>query len=189
MKREPTKNGNTTKAPLLPEWEKNTVYLSSPEHVSYLKNQAELRDLYRRLEQALRTYAQVQRFATPAPAGGEAWPGEALPDVWLRDFAPMQRLDGSFLAFNYRPENLAANEAGHAQQALLQRLPASLDVKRSPLVLDGGSVVTNGRGDYIVSKVVYPSRYSDSLKALIHELNSCIARFSISSLSITLTTS
>ncbi|MDH4247145.1 MAG: agmatine deiminase family protein [Deltaproteobacteria bacterium] len=156
MKREPTKKGQSNKAPLLPEWEKNTVYLSSPEDIPYLKNQAELRDLYGRLEQVLRPHTQVRRFGTSAAAGSDAWPGQALPDVWLRDFAPMQRSDGSFLAFDYRPGYLAAKEAAHTQRALLERLPERFDVKRSPLVLDGGSVVTNGRGDYIVSQVAYP---------------------------------
>ena len=132
------------------------MYLSSPEGISYLKNQAEHCDLYRQLVRVLQPYAQVRRFTSPQSTGSAAWPGEALPDVWLRDFAPMQRGDGRFLAFSYRPDYLAANEAAHIQQALMERLPDNIDLKRCSLALDGGSVVTNGRGDYIVSQVVYP---------------------------------
>lgn len=77
-----------------------------------------------------------------------------VPDIWVRDFAPVQTRAGLF-KFRYAPSYLPRRDARHIEQAFVRWLEsAGVFVEPVDLVVDGGNVCYNGTDSIVLTERV-----------------------------------
>jgi agmatine/peptidylarginine deiminase len=88
---------------------------------------------------------------------GDRVPGENLlagtmPDVWIRDFAPVRTVHGSF-KFRYLPAYLHQDDARAIERGFMEwHRSVGLEAELVDLVLDGGNFVYNGTDSVVISE-------------------------------------
>ena len=74
-----------------------------------------------------------------------------IPDIWIRDFAPIVTPKGLF-KFRYEPNYLPQKHAGQVDKSIrifCQKL--DLQAENMPLILDGGNFVFNGKDKAVIT--------------------------------------
>jgi agmatine deiminase len=74
-------------------------------------------------------------------------------DQWVRDYFPIQRHDGVFIAYTYQPDYLKGYSHLVTHWKKIRGLPRTWKVEDCGLILDGGNVVLNQRSAILTSKV------------------------------------
>lgn len=75
-------------------------------------------------------------------------------DIWVRDYAPIQRHDGVFVSYTYRPDYLGDCPRLVTDWTTVKGFPETWKVENSGLILDGGNVVMHGRSAIVTEKVL-----------------------------------
>lgn len=76
----------------------------------------------------------------------------SIPDVWIRDFAPVRTLRGSF-KFHYLPAYLRQDDARAIERGFMQwHRSVGLETELVDLVLDGGNFVYNSTDSVVISE-------------------------------------
>jgi agmatine/peptidylarginine deiminase len=90
----------------------------------------------------------------------------SIPDIWIRDFAPVRTAAGIF-KFRYQPAYLDAHHARTIDDAFMRWSDSvGLEAERIDLVLDGGNFVYDGAGCAVVTERILsdnPSRSGDEI--------------------------
>ena len=78
----------------------------------------------------------------------------SVPDIWIRDFAPVRTAAGTF-KFRYQPAYLRRQDALFIERGFMHWF-RSVGLEASPLdlILDGGNFVYNGRDSAIITERV-----------------------------------
>ncbi len=168
---------------LLPDWSTSSVTLVLPTAAMYVYNEhlAALELFYADLLRELCKYEERVTCLVPDPAHAEKMarlsgaPLEvfrvaSLPDVWIRDFAPLPMHDG-YVKFVYNPLYSRKKFNRQVDAALLAHLAEQgLAVRSSPIVLEGGNLVHNGAGIGIATEKIYALNRGRSRADLVREL-------------------
>lgn len=79
---------------------------------------------------------------------------EGTRDIWARDYCPIQRHDGKFVSFTYRPDYL---RNGYRRLITdwrqVRPVPESINLVNCGLVLDGGNIVLHDRSAIVTDKI------------------------------------
>ncbi len=95
-------------------------------------------------------------------------------DIWTRDWAPIQRHDGVFVSYTYRPDYLRGYQGLVTDWRKVTGLPATRKVADSGLILDGGNVVLHEKAAIVTEKVftenpnLSPARVISRLRDAFH---------------------
>lgn len=143
---------------LVPDWDTKRVLLVLPvaEMELYGRFLPELEYFYADFLRELARYdevaclvpdaARAEKMMRLSGLGAERFLRASIPDIWVRDFAPLCTR-GEFVRFDYEPASdpqAASRRVCHAFAAHLgeRRIPS----RREPLALDGGNLIHNGAG-------------------------------------------
>jgi agmatine deiminase len=155
-------------APLLPDWEADTVLLIAPAgHMGvYDSHLPELLSFYADFAATVAASdravcvrsGEPEQRASPSPEipARLHWCEGRIGDIWVRDFAPLQTISGA-VAFIYDPEYAPRRHSRSVQQSLLGLLrtdPAFAGigpVVQVDLRLEGGNITHDGAGTAIVT--------------------------------------
>jgi agmatine deiminase len=74
-------------------------------------------------------------------------------DIWARDYLPIQRHDGVFVSYTYRPDYLRGCPQLVTDWRTVKGLPEAWKVEDCGLILDGGNVVLCDRSAVVTEKV------------------------------------
>lgn len=89
-------------------------------------------------------------------------------DVWCRDYMPLQLDKERYLCYEYKPDYLMknANNRKYITDSLNVCRDMQLNIKETPLIIDGGNVVKVGNKAIMTEKVFVenPSIDEDTLK-------------------------
>lgn len=89
-------------------------------------------------------------------------------DVWCRDYMPLQLDKERYLCYEYKPDYLMknANNRKYITDSLNVCRDIQLNIKETPLIMDGGNVVKVGNKAIMTEKVFVenPSMDEDTLK-------------------------
>lgn len=89
-------------------------------------------------------------------------------DVWCRDYMPLQLDKERYLCYEYKPDYLmnSARNRKYITDSLNVCRDMQLNIKETPLIMDGGNVVKVGNKAIMTEKVFVenPSMDEDSLK-------------------------
>src|SRR5262245_22293053 len=115
--------------------------------------------------------ARAERMMRLTGLGPDYFPRARIPDIWIRDFAPISTR-GAFVRFEYDPyaaPKAANRRVSHAFAAHLgQRRIAS---RREPLALECGNLVHNGEGVGLATRaLVACNRGQDAAERARHAL-------------------
>jgi agmatine deiminase len=76
----------------------------------------------------------------------------SIPDIWIRDFAPVRTVVGSF-KFQYLPSYLSEKHAQLIEHGFMQWFRSvGLEAESVELLLDGGNFVYNGRDSVVITE-------------------------------------
>jgi agmatine/peptidylarginine deiminase len=76
----------------------------------------------------------------------------SIPDIWIRDFAPVRTMHGSF-KFRYLPAYLRQEDARTVERGFMVWLRSvGLEAEPVDLVLDGGNFVYNGTDSVVITE-------------------------------------
>ena len=98
-------------------------------------------------------------------------------DVWCRDYMPLQLDKERYLCYEYKPDYLMKN--GNNRKYITDSLNVcrdmQLNIKETPLIMDGGNVVKVGNKAIMTEKVFVenPSMDEDSLKKQLEKQMEC----------------
>jgi agmatine/peptidylarginine deiminase len=96
--------------------------------------------------------AHAEKMARLTGLDIETFPQASLPDIWIRDYAPLRGADG-WVKFRYRPayskDKLNRNIDAAAIDLMAKR---GLELDLQTLALEGGNLVHNGAGVAIASE-------------------------------------
>lgn len=76
-------------------------------------------------------------------------------DIWIRDYAPLQLTDGTFIQYKFNPPYAPYSYNKWVDAAIKTHLPSQ---KSLPLVLDGGNFIHNGKTAICTDRI-----YTDNL--------------------------
>lgn len=151
----------------VPDWQTGRVTLVLPtaEMYAYNAELAALELLYADLVRELSLREDVACLVPAAPdaekmarlsgLSPECFPVVRLPDIWVRDFAPVAALPAS-VKFRYRPLYSDAKLNAAIDEAFLAYLDKiGAPVRLDDLVLEGGNFVHDGAGTGIVTEKVF----------------------------------
>lgn len=98
-------------------------------------------------------------------------------DVWCRDYMPLQLDKERYLCYEYKPDYLMknANNRKYITDSLNVCRDMQLNIKETPLIMDGGNVVKVGNKAIMTEKVFVenPSMDEDSLKKQLEKQMEC----------------
>lgn len=101
---------------------------------------------------------------------------EHTKDIWLRDFMPVQRKDGTYISFRYEPSYLS--DTPELRTVFRQDIAAQLDISvmYSNINLDGGNVVFSpSKGKAIISDRVFSENPGYGRAALVRKLEELLS--------------
>jgi len=164
---------------LIPEWENDRVILVLPNvFMNYYNDDlAELELFYADFLVNIAKYDQVSCFV-PNLAYAEKmarltglslaiFPLANFPDIWLRDFAPIQ-LENGYVKFIYNPSYTVQKVNDKLSKIFLNTLSFQ-PLKELDICLEGGNFIHNGEGTIIVTEKIY-SQNKNKTKLEINEL-------------------
>ncbi len=86
----------------------------------------------------------------------------SVPDIWIRDFAPVRTTAGSF-KFQYSPAYLGKRDAQYVEKGFVRWFRSvGLEAEDIPLVLDGGNFCYNGGDSAVVTERILKDNMSYS---------------------------
>lgn len=98
-------------------------------------------------------------------------------DVWCRDYMPLQLDKERYLCYEYKPDYLMknANNRKYITDSLNVCRGMQLNIKKTPLIMDGGNVVKVGNKAIMTEKVFVenPSMDEDMLKKQLEKQMEC----------------
>lgn len=98
-------------------------------------------------------------------------------DVWCRDYMPLQLDKERYLCYEYKPDYLmnSARNRKYITDSLNVCRDMQLNIKETPLIMDGGNVVKVGNKAIMTEKVFVenPSIDEDSLKKQLEKQMEC----------------
>ena len=98
-------------------------------------------------------------------------------DVWCRDYMPLQLDKERYLCYEYKPDYLmnSARNRKYITDSLNVCRDMQLNIKETPLIMDGGNVVKVGNKAIMTEKVFVenPSMDEDSLKKQLEKQMEC----------------
>lgn len=98
-------------------------------------------------------------------------------DVWCRDYMPLQLDKERYLCYEYKPDYLMknANNRKYITDSLNVCRDMQLNIKETPLIIDGGNVVKVGNKAIMTEKVFVenPSIDEDTLKKQMEKQMEC----------------
>ncbi|WP_304203004.1 agmatine deiminase family protein [Phocaeicola plebeius] len=98
-------------------------------------------------------------------------------DVWCRDYMPLQLDKERYLCYEYKPDYLmnSASNRKYITDSLNVCRDMQLNIKETPLIMDGGNVVKVGNKAIMTEKVFVenPSMDEDSLKKQLEKQMEC----------------
>ena len=98
-------------------------------------------------------------------------------DVWCRDYMPLQLDKERYLCYEYKPDYLMknANNRKYITDSLNVCRDMQLNIKETPLIMDGGNVVKVGNKAIMTEKVFVenPSIDDDTLKKQLEKQMEC----------------
>lgn len=98
-------------------------------------------------------------------------------DVWCRDYMPLQLDKERYLCYEYKPDYLMknANNRKYITDSLNVCRDMQLNIKETPLIMDGGNVVKVGNKAIMTEKVFVenPSIDEDTLKKQMEKQMEC----------------
>ena len=151
---------------LVPDWDTKRVLLVLPvkEMEVYDLLLPELEHFYAGFVRELARYEDVACLVPDAARaegmmrlsglGPEHFPLARIPDIWIRDFAPLCAR-GSFVRFRYDPPDApkaASRGVAHSFAALLAL--RRIAMRRETLAFDGGNLVHNGAGVALATRTL-----------------------------------
>lgn len=121
---------------MIPDYECNVVYFSS-----WLKN--DYPDIYNGLVKILNKHNVIHGLIPDTK------------DVWCRDYMPLQLDKDRFLCYTYRPDYLMkkASNRKYITDTIQVCRTMHLNIKESPIIIDGGNVVKTGNKAIMTEKV------------------------------------
>jgi agmatine deiminase len=139
---------------MIPDWETNCVFLAAT-------LEARHPGVFKGLQQALVSHGVEVRLL------------QNTKDIWVRDFAPIQVTDRTFVKFRYEPDYLRGDhEQWKTGDEVLDSLRQLGTFRHSDIVLDGGNVVVS-REKVILTDKVYkenPHVSREQLRRQLQEL-------------------
>lgn len=98
-------------------------------------------------------------------------------DVWCRDYMPLQLNKERYLCYEYKPDYLmnSASNRKYITNSLNVCRDMQLNIKETPLIMDGGNVVKVGNKAIMTEKVFVenPSIDEDTLKKQLEKQMEC----------------
>lgn len=98
-------------------------------------------------------------------------------DVWCRDYMPLQLDKKRYLCYEYKPDYLMKNASNrkYITDSLNVCRDMQLNIKETPLIMDGGNVVKVGNKAIMTEKVFVenPSIDEDTLKKQLEKQMEC----------------
>ncbi len=87
-------------------------------------------------------------------------------DIWAKDYAPLQVAAGRFVQFTYAPDYLHQFPELRTDLDSERELPECLSLQQSPVIMDGGNVVSSGSKALLTDKIYRenPSWNRDALR-------------------------
>src|SRR5262245_43506039 len=120
---------------MMPDWRSNRVYLSS------LLSRLQPR-LWKGLTEQFARYRIDYRLEPDAP------------QIWVRDFLPVQVEENAFVAFRYQPDYLRGGYEDLLPPESVSRFVAELgELRSSAIRLDGGNVIGSTTRAVLTEKV------------------------------------
>lgn len=121
---------------MVPDYECNVVYFSS-----WLKN--DYPNIYNGLVKILNKHNVIHGLIPDTK------------DVWCRDYMPLQLDKDRFLCYTYRPDYLMkkASNRKYITDTIQVCRTMHLNIKESPIIIDGGNVVKTGNKAIMTEKV------------------------------------
>ena len=143
---------------MIPDYQCNAVYFSE-----WLKN--DYPDIYHGLARILNRH-NVAYDIIPNTK-----------DVWCRDYMPIQLDKERYLCYEYKPDYLmnSARNRKYITDSLNVCRGMQLNIKKTPLIMDGGNVVKVGNKAIMTEKVFVenPSMDEDMLKKQLEKQMEC----------------
>jgi agmatine/peptidylarginine deiminase len=152
------------RAELVPDWDTKRVLLVLPvaEMELYGRFLPELEYFYAELLRELARHEEVaclvpdaaraEKMMRLSGLGAEHFLRASLPDIWIRDFAPLCT-NGEFVRFDHEPS--ADPRAARACRAFAAHLgERRIPARREPIALAGGNFVHNGAGVGVTTRAL-----------------------------------
>jgi agmatine/peptidylarginine deiminase len=96
----------------------------------------------------------------------------SIPDIWIRDFAPVRTLEGSF-KFRYLPAYLRQEDARTIERGFMEWLQSlGLEAEPVDLVLDGGNFVYNGADSVVITERILEDNPGYTRAEIRHRIQS-----------------
>jgi agmatine deiminase len=151
---------------LVPDWDTKRVLLVLPvaEMEAYARFLPELEYFYADFLRELARWedvaclvpdaARAEKMMRLSGLGPDCFPRAAIPDIWIRDFAPICAR-GEFVRFDYEPALDSKTTNRRVCQAFAAHLgQRRIASRREPLALDGGNLVHNGAGVGVATRAL-----------------------------------
>lgn len=113
--------------------------------------------------------AHVEKMVRLSGLGPEFFPQASLPDVWIRDFAPLPT-HGRFVKFRYQPPYVNQRLNRQVEEAVLALLAElGIPIRRVKIALDGGNLVHNGAGIGITTRSLVSRNRGSGSRAIVEQ--------------------
>ena len=153
----------------VPDWKTDAVTLVLPtaEMYAYNRDLAALELLYADLCRELARYdsveclvpdaAHAEKMARLSGIGPEHFPLGTIPDIWIRDFAPIP-VTGGLVRFRYAPRYTRREINAQIESAVRRHFGrCGQPVSAEDVALEGGNLVHNGAGVGIATERLFSS--------------------------------
>ena len=151
---------------LVPDWDTKRVLLVLPaaEMEAYAPLLPDLERFYAAFMRELARYedvaclvpdaARAERMMRLSDLGPDHFPCARIPDIWIRDYAPICTR-GSFVRFRYDPPRVSKAVNREVTQSFAALLALRrVATQRETLALEGGNFVHNGAGVGLATRVL-----------------------------------